>query len=47
MAAKPPTLGADNFGVVGDMLHVPKGSLDAYRNSSAWAAAFSDIVEQK
>jgi hypothetical protein len=47
MATTPPTLlGNDDFGVVGDTLHVPKGCLAAYK-SSKWNDAFSVIVEQK
>lgn len=55
MATVPPELtqmtsgGGDdyyNFNYDNDILHVPAGCADAYKNDTVWNASFSDIVEQ-
>jgi hypothetical protein len=45
MATTPPSIYRD-FEITGDTLHVPKGCMDAYKNS-AWARDFTNIVEQQ
>jgi hypothetical protein len=39
-AATPPMLGTDNFGVTGNVLHVPAASVSAYKSKSEWTTAF-------
>lgn len=46
MAPTPPVLHGTNFEIENDTLHVPAGSLDAYRNSD-WNRCFTTILEQR